>query len=61
MCGIISTSVVFFPILKDKNRVGGVVVRVLTLSVVDRGFESRWEQTKDYEIGIATSLLSTPH
>ena len=29
-----------------------VIVSVLVLSVVDRGFESRSGQTKDYKIGI---------
>ena len=28
------------------------MVNVFTSRVVDRGFESRWGQTKDYEIGI---------
>jgi hypothetical protein len=30
----------------------GVMVNMLTLSAVDRGFEPRSGQTKDYEIGI---------
>ena len=30
----------------------GVIDSVIALSVVDRGFESRSGQTKDYEIGI---------
>jgi hypothetical protein len=34
------------------NRIGGVMVSVLFLSVVDRGFEPRSGQTKDYKIGI---------
>ena len=34
------------------NGVGGVMVRVLASSAVDRGFESRSGQTKDYKIGI---------
>ena len=34
------------------NRIGGVIVRVLASSVVDRGFQPRSGQTKDYEIGI---------
>jgi hypothetical protein len=38
------------------NRIGGVMVSVLASSVVDRvvdrGFESRSGQTKDYKIGI---------
>ena len=34
------------------NRIGGVMVSVLVSSVVDRGFEPRSGQTKDYKIGI---------
>ena len=34
------------------NRIGGVMVSVLASSVVDRGFEPRLGQTKDYQIGI---------
>jgi hypothetical protein len=34
------------------NRIGGVMVSVLASSAVDRGFEPRSGQTKDYEIGI---------
>ena len=34
------------------NRISGIVVSMLTLSVVDRGFEPRSGQTKDYKIGI---------
>jgi hypothetical protein len=34
------------------NRIGGVMVSMLTSSVVDGGFESWSGQTKDYEIGI---------
>ena len=33
-------------------RIGGVMVSVLASSVVDRGFESRSDETKDYKIGI---------
>ena len=32
--------------------IGGVMVRVLASSAVDRGFEPRSGQTKDYKIGI---------
>jgi hypothetical protein len=32
--------------------VGGVIVSMLASSVVDRGFEPRSGQTKDYKIGI---------
>ena len=34
------------------NRTGGVMVSVLASSVVDRGFEPRSGQTKDYKIDI---------
>ena len=34
------------------NRIGGVMVNVLASSVVDRGFEPRSGQTKDYKIGM---------
>ena len=34
------------------HRIGGVMVNVLASSAVDRGFEPRSGQTKDYEIGI---------
>ena len=38
-------------ILKN-NRIGGVMVSVLVSSAVDRGFESRSGQIKDYTFGI---------
>ena len=34
------------------NRISGVMVSVLASRVVDRGFEPRLGQTKDYKIGI---------
>ena len=34
------------------NRIGGIMVSVLASSAVDRGFEPRSGQTKDYKIGI---------
>jgi hypothetical protein len=34
------------------NRIGGVMVSVLALSAVDRGFEPRSGHTRDYEIDI---------
>ena len=34
------------------NLISGIMVGVLALSVVDRGFKSRLGQTKDYKIGI---------
>ena len=43
-----------FPVIsyKVRNCIGGVMVSVLASSVVDRGFEPRPGQTKDYDIGI---------
>ena len=38
--------------LLGRNRIGGVMVSMLALIVVYRGFESRSGQTKDYKIGI---------
>jgi hypothetical protein len=35
-----------------RNRIGGVIVSVLASSAVDRGFEARSGQTRDYKIGI---------
>jgi hypothetical protein len=35
-----------------RNRIGGVMVSVLISSAVDRGFEPRSSQTKDYKMGI---------
>ena len=34
------------------KHIGGIIVSVLASSVVDRGFEPRLGQTKDYQIGI---------
>ena len=34
------------------NCIGGVMVSLLDLSMVDCGFESRLAETKDHEIGI---------
>ena len=42
-----------------KTRIGGVMISMLALSAVDRGFESRSGQTKDYKIGICR--YSTKH
>jgi len=33
------------------NRIGGVIISILASSAVDRGFEPRSGQTKDYAIG----------
>jgi hypothetical protein len=38
--------------INQKHRIGGVMVSVLASSAVDRGFEPRSGQTKDYKIGI---------
>jgi hypothetical protein len=40
------------------DRIGGVIVSVLDLSVVDRGFEPRSGQIKDYTIGMRGFSLS---
>jgi hypothetical protein len=34
---------------KSMNRIGGIMVSVLASSSVDRGFEPRLGQTKDYD------------
>ena len=43
------------------NRTGDVMDSMLAVSAVDRGFEPRSGQTKDYKIGIVASPLSTQH
>ena len=40
------------------NRIGGVMVSVLALIAVDRGFEPQSGQTKEY---VVASPLSTQH
>ena len=42
----------YFKLCKNGNHIGGVMVSVLASSAVNRGFEPRSGQTKDYEIGI---------
>ena len=42
----------FNSLLVRCNRIGGVMVSVLASGAVDRGFEPRSGQTKDYKIGI---------
>ncbi len=42
-----------------KNRVGDIMANVLASSAVDRGFEARSDQTKDYKIGIC--CISAKH
>jgi hypothetical protein len=49
---LFTTNVVLRQIIHSYNRIGGVMVSVLTSSAVDRGFEPRSGQTKDYEIGM---------
>ena len=39
-------------VLKNTYHIGSVMVSVLDLSTVDRGFEPRLGQTKNYKIGI---------
>ena len=50
---------VLFLILFFGTAIGGVMFSVLASSVVDRGFEPRSGQTKDYKIGIC--CLSAKH
>ena len=38
--------------INQKHRIGGVMVSLLASSAIDRGFEPRSGQTKDYKIGI---------
>ena len=44
-------------LLDAKDHIGGVMVSLIASSVVDRGFESRSDQNKDYEIGICCSIM----
>ena len=41
------------------NRIGGVMVSMLASSAVDRGFETRSDQSEDYKIDIC--CFSTKH
>ena len=43
---------VFGALSLEPHNIGGVMVSVLASSAVDRGFEPRSGQTKDYKIGI---------
>ena len=45
--------------INQKHRIDGVMVSVLALSAVDRVFEPRSGQTKDYKIGIC--CISAKH
>ena len=42
---------IYHPCLINRYRIGGVIVSVLASSAVDRGFEPRSDQTKDYKTG----------
>ena len=42
------------------NRIVGVIISMLASSAVDRGFEPRSGQTKDYEIGICCFSAKQP-
>ena len=46
--------ILVFPVwtIISKERIGGVMIIVLTSNVVNRGFNPQSDQTKDYEIGI---------
>jgi hypothetical protein len=44
-----NTCIILYSII---NRIGGIMVSMLALSAVNRGFEPRSGQTKDYKIGI---------
>ena len=50
--GFPTSYIVFFIMFNDLNHIGGVVVSMLASIAVDRWFESRSCQTKDYKIGI---------
>ena len=53
--GIHSSNSIIFTFVASQtrsNRIGGVMVLVLSSSTVDRGFEPRSGKTKDYKIGI---------
>jgi hypothetical protein len=45
-------STLFVDYRHQYNRIGGVIVSVLALSAIDRGFEPQSGRTKDYKIGI---------
>lgn len=44
-----------------RNHIGRVMVCVLASSGVDRGFESRWDQTKNNNIWFVVYSISTEH
>ena len=43
------------------NRIGGVMVSVLALSAVDRGFKPGWVKPKTIKLVFVASPLSTQH
>jgi hypothetical protein len=44
-----------------ENRIGNVMISVLAPSLVDRGFEPRSGETKDYTIGICCFSANMQH
>jgi hypothetical protein len=58
ICAVLVLTFVYYILLLDRsfskiwNRIDGVMVSVLASSPVDRGFEPRSGQTKNYKIGI---------
>ena len=46
----------FLDTSSSNNRIGDVIVSVLASNVMDYGFESRLDLTKDYTIGICCCL-----
>ena len=49
---LINIPIFFGTCLKCNNRIGNVIVKVLSSNVIERGFESLSGQTKEYEIDI---------
>ena len=45
-------NIVLHRILNEENRISGVMISVLVSSALNRGFEPRTGQTKDFKIGI---------
>ena len=45
----------------NQNRIGGVMVDVHSSTAVDRGFEPRSGQMKDYRIGMCCFPANTQH
>ena len=48
-------------LLTSFNHIGGAMVSVLASSAVDRGFEPRSGQIKDYKMPFIDSPISTKH